>query len=272
MSLQLESIPAEIRAALDAALVPTDIDGMRVAEDFFGVADLLHANAQLCRAMSDPARPTADKEALVAGAFGPSVQAATLSVLKAAVGEHWSRPSDLALLAESLGVTATLASAMRAGALAEVEHQLFLVQDLLQENRELRIRLSDMGLGTQHERGDLATSLFDGHVNRWTLRLVRRAVGRSVHGRLLGNLRSFAVQAAEMENKLLVTVETATAMTDAQLARLRTLLTKRLGKDVTLAVSIEPTLVGGFRLHAGTEAVDASVHSRIVNLRRSLVG
>lgn len=151
MSLATESIPAEIKAVLYDALSPVDVDVMRVAEDLYGVADLLHADQRLRQAMTDPSRSASDKQDLVTQAFGSVVQAATKAVLDAVVASHWSKNADLGGVVEACGVRATFIAAKNAGKLVDVEHELLQIQDLLADNRELRMRLSDMGVGDPHE-------------------------------------------------------------------------------------------------------------------------
>ena len=52
----IESVP--FASDLAAALAVPGVDAMRVAEDFFGLADLFKENARLGRALTDPARTT----------------------------------------------------------------------------------------------------------------------------------------------------------------------------------------------------------------------
>ena len=104
------------------------------------------------------------------------------------------------------------------------------------------------------------------------MRLVRRGVGRTSHGRLLSTLRRFAERAASMMNSVLVSVQAAAPMTDTQIERLRGLLARRLGRDVTLTVSVDPSLVGGFRFEVGNTALDSSIQTQLNDLRRALVG
>ena len=132
------------------------------------------------------------------------------------------------------------------------------------------MRLSDKAVGNSHERGDIATALFGSRVSAWTMRLVRRAVGRSNHGRLLHNLRRYAQWAATMQDRLFVTVATASPMSQAQVERLRDILTKRYGVTVDLAISVDPDIIGGFRLRAGMTAIDASLASRLSAARDAI--
>ena len=169
-----------------------------------------------------------------------------------------------------LGILGVLNAAGAQGALEQVREELFQVRYFLAHQREVRVRLSDKSKGDAHERGDVASKLFGEHVSIWTMRLVRRAVGRSNHGRLLHNLRRYAQWAATMQDRLFVTVATATPMSEAQVERLRSILSKRYGTDVDLAISIDPEVVGGFRLRAGMTAIDASLATRLGEARDAI--
>ena len=261
----IESVP--YAKELAAALATPGTDPMRVAEDFFGLADLFKENTRLARAVTDPARSVADKQGLTSSAFASHVTAATLSVVKAVVADHWRHPADVADTLEVLGILGVLNAAGAQGALEQVREELFQVRYFLAHHREVRVRLSDKSKGDAHERGDVASKLFAERVSTWTMRLVRRAVGRSNHGRLLYNLRRYAQWAATMQDRLFVTVAT---MSEAQVERLRSILSKRYGTDVDLAISIDPEVVGGFRLRAGMTAIDASLASRISAARDAI--
>lgn len=266
----LQSVPfsGELR---DALALP-GADAMKVAEEIFALSDLVKTDARLRRALTDPSRNAEDKMALAHSLFDAHMSAPGLQVLEALVSAHWTKPEDLHDAAEVLGILAVLTDALRAGALEEVNDELFETRRFLAAERDLRLTLSDMSTGSPHERANLATRLFSARLSRWSMRLLRRAVGRSRHGRLLNNLRRFAEWAATLQNKLLVTVESAVDMTPEQVTRLRRLLEQRFERDITLSISVEPGVVGGFRLRANTTAIDASLAARIADMKRSLAG
>lgn len=272
MSLSPVPLPTRVVEQFEGSLASAHVDAARVGEDLFGLADLLLADARLRRALTDPSRSDEDKATLARAAFASRLHETTMLTIETLVGEHWSRPAHLPPTLEAFGVRAIIRDAQRAGALSQLEEELFHVQEFLRGHRELRVRLSDMGEGSPHERADVAERLFAPHVSVWTMRLLRRAVGRSVHGRLIQKLRDCAEEAARAEKRQLVTVETAAPLSEQQSARLRALMAARLGTEVTLAVTIDPEVVGGFRLRAGTEAIDASVSTRVSQVRRELVG
>lgn len=257
---------------LNAALADASVDAMRVAEDFFGLSDLTRDDARLRRSMTDPSRPASDKKQLVADAFSAKVTPTTTAVLENLVSSQWSDPMDLQDACEVLGIIATLTDAQRNGELDTVQEELFATAEFLGGYRDLRLELSDMGHGNRHERGDLAQSIFQNSLSRWTMRLVRRGVGRTSHGRLLSTLRRFAERAAAMAGERLVLLESAAPMSEAQIERLRAILSRAFGVSVTLNVTVNPELVGGFRMTAGSKALDSSIKTQVADLRRALAG
>jgi len=109
------------------------------------------------------------------------VTAATLSVVKAVVADHWRHPADVADTLEVLGILGVLNAAGAQGALEQVREELFQVRYFLAHHREVRVRLSDKSKGDAHERGDVDAAGFAG-------RAAAIAGGRAVHG--AGNVRT----------------------------------------------------------------------------------
>ena len=60
--------------------------------------------------------------------------------------------------------------------------------------------------------------------------------------------------------------------TSAQLERLTRLLTAAYGRPVRINVAVDPEVVGGLRVAVGDEIVDATVLSRLDEVRRRLAG
>ena len=59
-------------------------------------------------------------------------------------------------------------------------------------------------------------------------------------------------------------------MSPEQVARLRAALESRFQREISLAVSVEDDVVGGFRVRADTTAIDASLATRIADMKRAL--
>ena len=72
------------------------------------------------------------------------------------------------------------------------------------------------------------------------------------------------------EGRVRATVTTAIALSAADRERVADELSKRLQKEVTINVVVDPRVIGGLRLQHGDHVVDATVASRLEQLRRRL--
>ena len=76
--------------------------------------------------------------------------------------------------------------------------------------------------------------------------------------------------ADEAAGRVRATVTTAIELTPRDRERVADELSKRLGKEVKLQVEVDPTILGGLKLQYGDHLVDASVATRLEQLRRRL--
>jgi len=217
---------------------------MTVAEDLFGVADFLRTNSSVQRALTDPSREQSDKDALVDRLFAPVVSAVSIQCLHDLVAGHWSRPRDIVNAVEEAGCDAVLLSAQFDGVLEETEAQLVAVSVFLQSHRDLRNELSDLSALSPKGRADLAQTVFQSVLGQPSLRLLRRCVGRTSHGHLLGKLRELAVRAANLSGRRFVFVESAHELSDDQKMRLEKILETKLASPVSATYTLRPELLG----------------------------
>ena len=77
---------------------------------------------------------------------------------------------------------------------------------------------------------------------------------------------------ADQRGRSVATVVAAAPLSDAQRERLTAALTKRYGTRVSLNTIVDPTVVGGLRVQIADDVIDASVSSRLADLRQRLAG
>ena len=75
----------------------------------------------------------------------------------------------------------------------------------------------------------------------------------------------------EAEGRVRATATTAVELSTRERTRLAGELSERLGRDVRLAVEVDPSILGGMVLRFGDRIIDASVRTRLQQLRRRLV-
>jgi F-type H+-transporting ATPase subunit delta len=76
--------------------------------------------------------------------------------------------------------------------------------------------------------------------------------------------------ADEAAGRVRATVTTAVELTAKDRDRVESELSKRLGKEIRMHVVVDPRILGGLKLQYGDRLVDASVSTRLQQLRRRL--
>ena len=127
--------------AAAAAALPGSGDLGSVAQDLFGIADLLRSEPSLRRVATDASIEGEAKAGLVRGVLAGKVSADALEVLTTAVTQRWTASRDLGDALEQLGVVAAVRST--GSDAGRLEDEIFAVGQLVQANPELRDALSD---------------------------------------------------------------------------------------------------------------------------------
>jgi F-type H+-transporting ATPase subunit delta len=76
--------------------------------------------------------------------------------------------------------------------------------------------------------------------------------------------------ADDAAGRVRATVTTAVELTPKDRDRVEEELSRRLGKEIRMHVVVDPRILGGLKLHYGDRLVDASVSTRLQQLRRRL--
>lgn len=265
---------ASYEAVLDGFEPVLTAAGARAAElgdQLFAVVDALDRSGGLRRALSDPSRDGDDKAALAVDLLGGKADPRVVDLVAAAARLRWSVPEDLIEALERLAAETVLASAQAGGALERVEEEMFRFGRVLSHERRVRDALTDR-LATPEARAAVVERLLGDQAHAVTLQLVSRAA-RTPRGRtMMTTLTQLSRLAAHRRERLLATVTAAVRPTPAQLERLAAVLTAAYGRPVQVNVAVDPEVVGGMRVAVGDEIVDATVLSRLDEVRRRLAG
>jgi len=242
-----------------------------LGDQLFAVVDALDASSTLRRALSDPARDGDAKATLAAELLAGRADERVVEVLSALARARWSAEGDIADAVEQLAADSVLAGAQNAGEIERVEEELFHILRLLAGQRDLRRALGDR-TATPEARSELARTVFASTSHPATLQLVAR-VAKAPRGRgIVASLTELERLVAARRRKLVASVTSAQPLTKAQSARLATLLETAYGRSVQLNTSVDPDVVGGLRIEVGSDVVNATVLSRIDDVRRRLAG
>ena len=83
-------------------------------------------------------------------------------------------------------------------------------------------------------------------------------------------VKEFERLADDAAGRLRATVTTAVELAPKDRDRVADELSKRLGKEISLTVVVDPRILGGLKLQYGDRLVDASVATKLQQLRRRL--
>ncbi len=239
------------------------------SDDLYATADLLTREVGLRRALSDPGLPAEVRRGLLERLLNGQIGEIALEVLRVAAGARWSRPTDLLTAVEELGSEALLASEQAAGALDEVEDELFRFSRIVDRTPRLSLALSDRGLPAERKNA-LLDRLLDDRVRPATRRLIGRVVNNP-RGRGVGReIEALAELASRRRQRSIAVVTVAHPIDEAQADRLRAAIARAFGTEVVLQLVIDPSVLGGVSVRVGGELVDGTVIRRLAEARRQL--
>lgn len=261
---------AETRKALGALTSVPATDVTALSDELSAVAVVLGGDVALRRMLTDPARTGADRANLLTALLSGKVGDQTVGLLAGAVRARWSQPRDLADAVDELATEAELVLAERAGALDDVEDDLFRFGRILAAEPKLAAGLSDRIPAAQ--RTALVDSLLAGKATPSALRLIRR-IAAAPRGRSPQNgVEELSRVVAAHRRQLTALVTAAVPLTEAQRVRLAGILARAYGRDVRLNLELDPTLIGGLTIRIGDEIIDGSVVNRLAEATRGFAG
>ncbi|MCF2514518.1 F0F1 ATP synthase subunit delta [Sphingomonas sp. G124] len=85
-------------------------------------------------------------------------------------------------------------------------------------------------------------------------------------------IKAVRTLAANARGETTAEVTSAYPLNDDQVARLKTNLKTRLGRDVTIEAKVEPQLLGGLIVRLGSRMIDASIRTKLNNLALAMKG
>jgi F-type H+-transporting ATPase subunit delta len=260
---------ARLTDALEAA-VDGGADPAQVANDLFGVAEILRREPALRRVATDVSVTAQGKGDLIRQVFGEKLDRASLDLVAAAAGRRWAATRDLGDALELLGVIAVVRSAERAGQADALEDQLFSFERLVSQNPDLRDALSDPARSVEDKRA-LVRGLLQSRFTPAAVRLAEQSVA-GTHRTVAVAMEEYQKVAAAHRNRLVATVRVAREIGEVEQQRLAGVLAGQYGRPVHLNVVVDPEVLGGMRVEIGDDVIDGTVSSRLDEARRRLAG
>lgn len=244
----------------------TNIDA---ANEIFALTDVIIGQPMLRRALSDPSAAPEQRVELARKLFGSRVGAEALSTLERIVGESWTSTEKFVRGLENEGVVQALKAAQSDGALERVSSELHTVSQAVARSAEMTRTLRTAAYDVEAKRG-LVANLLGGRAHPVTTLLAGRAVN--------GHRRNFSKSvddyvsiAADLAEVVVAKVTVARPLDQARLDRLRNALSARVGRQVSLQVDVDPSVIGGIDVAIGHDVYESTVAGRLEEVRRQLI-
>jgi F-type H+-transporting ATPase subunit delta len=155
------------------------------------------------------------------------------------------------------------------GTLDEVEDELFRFARSYESSNELRSAMTDE-LVPVAKRQQIVEDLLGGKASPTTTQLVSMIVGSGRSRDLPAIVDRLVQLAASTKDAVVAEVRAAVALSDDQQDRLRAALANATGRNVTLKVVVDPSVLGGVVATIGDKVFDGTVRTNLDQLKARL--
>jgi F-type H+-transporting ATPase subunit delta len=261
---------AEAQTGLDDRVERSSVTELAtLGEELFAIVRLLVGEPTLRRYLTDSSVPGANRSRLADQLFGRQVGRAALDTLSELAAARWSRPLDLVEVVEVLARLATIAVAEKDGTLSEVEDELFRFGRVLDREPRLAALLADATMPADG-RVALLDEVLGQKARPVTKALLEQTVRTSRDRGLDLAAEELSELAAARRDRYVAHVGTPVALTAQQEQRLTDSLSRLYGRQMSLQIELDPSLLGGLVVRIGGEVIDGSVSSRLGAAKRAL--
>lgn len=91
-------------------------------------------------------------------------------------------------------------------------------------------------------------------------------------GQLPAIIRAFRTLAASFRGETTAEVTSAHPLSDEQVSALKQSLRQRIGREVSVDLSVDPSLLGGLVVRIGSQMIDSSIKTRLNSLAHAMKG
>jgi len=240
-----------------------------LSSQLLSVAKVIAGEKSLRLMLADSGQPVAARTALISDLLGAAISEATQSVIASVVTQRWSSDSDLIDALEILGAKAAFMAADANGSLNQAESDIFHFGRALDASAQLQMTLTDPSLAPQ-AKAAIVDDLLSGKVQGETAQVIAYFASNLRGRRVDAVVDLLSELAAAQRNQVVAEVSSVIELDDSQVTRLANALSKLTGKQVSINVAIDPTVLGGISIQIGQDVIDGSVATRLESARRSL--
>ena len=153
---------------------------------------------------------------------------------------------------------------------AAVEQDLKELQAMIGGSADLRRLIASPSFAAEDKAKALSAIADQAHFNPLTKKLLG-LIGRNARiAAVPATITAFAKLAAARRGAVAAEVTSAVPLTAEQQSGLSKALRQVLGKDPELTIKVDPAILGGLKVKVGSRLYDASLQSRLNNLKHAL--
>lgn len=154
----------------------------------------------------------------------------------------------------------------------EVEHDLVKFQTIYDLSEDLSRMVRSPVISAEEQGKAIAAILQKVDANPLTINFFKLLAKNRRLFAAPEMIRGYRALAAKARGEATAEVTSAAALTDAQLAELKQTLKASVGKDVTLAARVDPSLLGGLVVKLGSRMIDSSLRTKLAGLKVAMKG
>jgi F-type H+-transporting ATPase subunit delta len=153
-----------------------------------------------------------------------------------------------------------------------VSRSLDTVEQAMAESADFRALLTSPLVGRGDSARAIAALAPTLALDPLTANFLSVLAGNGRLGELKNVSRSVRALAARHRGETTAEVTSARPLSDTQIAALKTKLKARVGRDVAIDASVDPSLLGGLVVRLGSQMIDASIKTKLNNLALAMKG
>jgi F-type H+-transporting ATPase subunit delta len=163
--------------------------------------------------------------------------------------------------------TALFELALESNAVAPVQADLKGFGDLIDANPDLQRLVRSPVFSADEQARALVAILDKAGISGVAANFLRVVASNRRLFAVRDMIRGFNRLVAQHKGEVTAEVTVAQALNDARLAEIRDTLKAVTAKDVTLDVTVDPTIIGGLKVKLGSRMVDASLRTKLNSIK-----
>lgn len=158
------------------------------------------------------------------------------------------------------------------GKVAEIEADMAKFQAVMGESDDFARMIKSPVIASEDQEKALAAVLEKAGLSATSINFFKLLAKNRRLFAASDAVAGFRVLAARARGEVVAEVTSAVTLSDAQVGELKSTLKTTVGKDVTLAQKVDPSILGGLIVKIGSRMVDSSLKTKLDGMKLALRG